>query len=258
MTQSKYKKGRLLVGLFCVLLGLSAPAANRVEADVMQSTNFKIQTDTISIGGGRSTSAGFVVEDTLGDLATGEDMASASFKGCSGFQCFQQSEYISFSVAAGTSAPGTVGQNVALGTISTSAVSTSNHSSINSIFITAGSNGSSSVITVRSTNAGLKSASINQTIASASTTLVAGTAGYGVCILSASQMTAQAPYDGTCNTTTGHQVGVVDNTSRAILSAASSFSSGSAEILVKAARSSTTPGAIDYADDLRFIMTATY
>jgi hypothetical protein len=69
----------------------------RVLADTMSSTNYKVQADVISTGGARSTSTGFIAEDTLGDLATGEDLSSASFKACAGYQCFLLAPYITFS-----------------------------------------------------------------------------------------------------------------------------------------------------------------
>src|SRR3989344_6208823 len=69
-----------------------------VSAETMSSTNYRVQTDVLSIGGNRSTSTSYIAEDTIGDLATGEDLLSTNYKACAGYQCFQSTPYISFTV----------------------------------------------------------------------------------------------------------------------------------------------------------------
>jgi len=232
----------------------------------MSSSNYKVQTDILSQGGGRSTSTGYVADDTLGDLATGETLTSTNYRACSGYECFQQTPYITFTVTQGTSAPGTSGAGVSLGTLSTGAVTTSNGSTVNSVFVTGSSNGTGgSVITVRDANGGLKRNATADTIASASATLVAGTAGYGVCVFSATQgsgsptsLTAASPFNGSCTKTTGHAVGALTTSPQTILQSTGALAGGSAEILVKAAISSVTVGGSDYSDTLTLIMTSTY
>jgi len=56
-----------------------------VYAYVASSTNYRIQVDSINIGGILSTSSNYRVEDTLGEIATGES-SSASYKLKAGYQ----------------------------------------------------------------------------------------------------------------------------------------------------------------------------
>ncbi len=236
------------------------------SADTMSSANYKVQADTLSIGGNRSTSTNFVAEDTLGDLATGESLVSTNFRACTGYQCFQGAPYMTFSVTQGTSAPGTAGTGVALGTLSTGSVKTSDGTGINSIFITSESNAAGgTIVRVKDANAGLKRISTADTISSASVTLVAGTAGYGICVFSVAQhsesptaLAKVSPFDGTCTKTTGHGVGALTTATQPILQSTGALKGGSAEILVKAAISTSTPAGSDYADTVTFIATGTY
>jgi hypothetical protein len=258
-------KIRALALLMTGAVGVWFLAAPVALADVMTSSSFRIPADTISIGGGRSTSGSFIIEDTLGEMATGEDLSSASFKGCVGYQCFIQSAYISFNLTAGTSRPGTVGADVALGTLTTSSVKSSDNATINSIFVDAAANAVGGFgVTVKGSQTGLRSTSNSYTIPSATATLTAGTEGFGVCIASVDQgdyspntLDKVAPYDGSCSPA-NHDVGIVDTSTRTILSSDGQLSGGQAEILVKAAISTTSAAASDYTDSLTFIMTATY
>jgi hypothetical protein len=54
-------------------------------AQQMSSDNYSIQSDSINFGGARSDSASYAMEDTLGEIATGES-ASASYKLKAGYQ----------------------------------------------------------------------------------------------------------------------------------------------------------------------------
>jgi len=229
------------------------------SADYMTSTNYKVQSDSLNIGGARSTSTGYITEDTFGELATGEGLSSTNYKSCVGYQCLGGAPTLTFSIGAGYTTPGTSGGTVALGNLLPSAVKTSDGITVKSIFITASSPaGGGTVITVRDENNGLFSPSISKTIASASAPLAAGTPGYGICVLSSNNLTKSAPYNNSCTKTTGHTVCLVDGTNRTILSAGSFFADGAAEILVKAAISNVTPAAADYGDTLTFILTSTY
>lgn len=257
-------------GMIAVLVisGMAVPAVWRtVLADTMTSASYKIEADTLSIGGNRSTTASYTIEDTIGEMSTGQDLSSAGFRACSGYQCFMGESYISFSVKEGTVAPGSVGVGVDLGEFSVSAVSGSNGTSVNSIFVSAETNASGgSVITVRDANGGLQSASNPAAeITSATASLVAGTEGYGLCVQSAtesaespSNFDVDAPYASACDKTSGHSVGLVDATDRTILDSNAELAGGEAEILVKSAVSTVTPAAVDYRDTLTFIFTATF
>lgn len=233
----------------------------------MSSTNYRVENDTVSFGGGWSSSTNYQGTDTIGDLSVGEGMASANYKSCSGFECTQGANYISFSVQEGLSRPGTAGAGINFGTITTDAISSSNGSTINSVFVLAESSAQNGIqVTITSVNSGLKRASVpTAVIPSATATLSAGIAGYGICVTSATQhaqsptaFVASNPYDGTCTTTTGHNVGIVDTTSRNILTSTGELKGGDAEILVKAAAADTTMNGNDYQDELTIIATGTY
>jgi hypothetical protein len=244
----------------CISLQIGLIFFTRVNALAeMSSASFNIGSDAIGIGGGRSTSGSYILEGTIGEVGATEDTSSASFKLCAGFQCFSQESFLSFSIKEGLVAPGAVGAGVGLGELSPTAVSSSNGVDINSIFISAdSSSGSGTVISVKSLNGALKSVITSGSISSSSKTLGFGTAGYGVCVGSAVGLSAAAPYDGACNSGAGHVVGIVDGTARTILTSPSLVLGGTAEILVKAAVSETTPGAPDFSDTLTFILSSTY
>lgn len=69
-----------------------------ILASVMSSTNFKIQLDSINIGGGMGTSASFKMEDTVGEIGTGYG-TSTNFKMHAGYQQMDQETYISLTVS---------------------------------------------------------------------------------------------------------------------------------------------------------------
>jgi hypothetical protein len=54
-------------------------------AQVMQSSNYRIESDSINFGGGLSTSTNYALESTAGEVATGES-ESSSFKLKAGYQ----------------------------------------------------------------------------------------------------------------------------------------------------------------------------
>jgi hypothetical protein len=237
------------------------------DAEAMSSENFKISKDTLNFGGNNSGSEIYVADDALGDVAAGGNMTSETYIGCSGFQCMGEAEFLSFSIAQGIAKPGTAGAGIGLGTISTSGVVTSDDATVNSIYLLAESSGDNGlVITIKGANSGLKRVSDpDAVINSTSSDLVAGTAGYGVCVFSADEgptspttFDAVNPYNGTCNKTTGHSVGIVDTLSRVVVQSSGVLKNGDAEILIKAAISSTIEAGDDYQDNLTFIATTTY
>lgn len=154
-----------------------------------------------------------------------------------------------------------------MGAITPTAVTSSGISSVNSIFVSIESNGTGgTVVTVRDANNGLARTSNPSTVIPSSTaTLVAGTQGFGACVFSATRhsdsptaLAKASPYDSTCNKTTGHSVGILDTTNRTILSSTGALKGGEAEILLKAAVSSSTSNADDYGDTLTFVASPTY
>lgn len=65
------------------------------NAEVMGSNNYKMQSDSINTGGGLSNSATYKMEDTMGELATGNS-TSTSFNLRAGYQQMQE-VYLSLS-----------------------------------------------------------------------------------------------------------------------------------------------------------------
>jgi hypothetical protein len=57
-------------------------------AQVMQSTNYKLQSDSINFGGSRSSSSNYTSEDTLGEVATGFS-SSTNYALAAGYQEMQ-------------------------------------------------------------------------------------------------------------------------------------------------------------------------
>lgn len=235
-------------------------------ADTMSSANYRVQNDNLGVGGNQSSSASYIVDDSIGEFAVGEDLSSASYRACNGFECFERLPYITFTVKEGTASPGTAGVGVDLGTITPSAVVTSNGSSVNSIFLSTETNALSGVsVTVRSANAALERiSSPTDAIPSSSATLSAGTEGYGVCVSSTAQgsespssLSVSAPYNGSC-AIGSHAVGIVDTTNRPIVTASGEVKSGEAVVMVKAAVSSSTVDGVDYSDTLTFVASATF
>ena len=65
------------------------------SAQVMESNNYKMQSDSLNTGGGLSNSETFKMEDTVGEIATGNS-TSTSFNLRAGYQQMQE-VYISIS-----------------------------------------------------------------------------------------------------------------------------------------------------------------
>jgi hypothetical protein len=180
------------------------------------------------------------------------------------------------SQSSGTACSGSYSGNggtVALGTLTTSAVATSDTSVANICSRLTTNAGSGAIVTVKSLNAALKStAYTGDTIASSSATLVAGTSGYGICVGSGGGSSetgidtttpagtapvATSPFNGSC-TTAAHAVGALTTGAQSIWSVAHASQNAYFKIYVKAAISGTVPAHSDYADTLTFIATATF
>jgi hypothetical protein len=72
---------RFLIGV-ALVLNLMAVATH---AQVMQSASYSIESDSINFGGARSSSTTYALEDTLGEIATGES-SSTSYRLGAGYQ----------------------------------------------------------------------------------------------------------------------------------------------------------------------------
>ncbi len=77
-----------------LLLGM----ASHVSAQVMQSNNYRIQSDSINVGGLQSSSTSYYLEDTTGEVGTGQS-ESTSYIMNAGYQEMQES-FLSLSGAA--------------------------------------------------------------------------------------------------------------------------------------------------------------
>lgn len=80
--------------IFVVALSIIFPYF--IEGQVRTSTNYKIERDSINIGGGYSTSTSYQSQDTIGDVATGYS-TSTSFELLAGYQQSLEQTYISIS-----------------------------------------------------------------------------------------------------------------------------------------------------------------
>jgi len=262
--RTKKSKNKLLFVALIALVSTVLPT--ETFADSMSSANYTVKADVMSVGGGYSDSSNYQVNDTVGELGTGENLASANYRVCSGFQCQDSIPYLSFTLGAGITAPGTSGAGVDLGNLDPEAVTTSNGSTVNSLFFTVDSNGlGGTVITIQDANTGLKRLSAVDTIPSASATLTAGNEGYGVCVFSLTQegaspgtLTSAAPFNGTCTKTTGHAVGGLTTSPQTIVTADDGVFGGVGEILVKASISGINVSGDDYNDIVTVIATSTY
>jgi len=76
-------------------------------AQVMESTNYQLQSDSINVGGGLSTSSSYTLESTSGEIATGES-SSATYALKAGYQQMQE-VFISLSGAANVTLSPSIG-----------------------------------------------------------------------------------------------------------------------------------------------------
>jgi alpha-tubulin suppressor-like RCC1 family protein len=184
----------------------------------------------------------------------------------------QVSPTITFDLDAGIAAGETAAPYVvALGALTTGAVNHSDHTGVNSIFAQLDTNATSgALVTVLSANAALKSASVpGDTIPNVVGTMANGTANYGICV---NTVTAPAAATGVFNPAAPYNAGTCDpsgstnavktlstGTPTSILtSAGAPLTTGTAEILVNAAISTSTPAHSDYTDTLTFVATGTF
>lgn len=83
-------------------------------AAAMQSTNYKIESDSVNVGGVRSSSGSYIMEDTMGEVGTGVS-SSANYILKAGYQQMQGS-YLSLSAPTDiTMTPLSLSQNTAVG-----------------------------------------------------------------------------------------------------------------------------------------------
>lgn len=184
---------------------------------------------------------------------------------------------MTFNVGANATCDGTFAGNggtVALGTLSTAAISSSEVSSVNVICTRLSSNATGgTTVTVKSTNASLMSTSATaDTIPSASVAMAIGTSNYGLCDGSSGgasgkdvttptggTLAASAPFNGAClDSTAAGTVGALTTSAQNVWSVNDAVSNGYWKLFIKAAISGTQPAHNDYTDTLTFIATGTF
>lgn len=251
--------------LVLLLASLSLASGRQAMAQMMSSTNYQIPFDAFSDGGGHSTSTNYITEDTVTEQASpsGEGLSSTNYLACVGYQCLQEAPFLTVTYAVqGTpctiTSSTTPPYNVPLGTLSTSSVTTAASYRI-CVRVTANASGGV-VVEGRSLNAALKSTSVPaDTIPSATSTLTAGTRGYGFCSSQAvNGFTAHSPFNGSCDTSSGHAVGGITTTDQTLWSASAPVNNAYGELLTKASISATVPAHNDYVDTLTLTVTGTY
>ena len=155
---------------------------------------------------------------------------------------------------------------VPLGTLTTGSVTHSDNSSIRMIVAEGDTSASGGmVVTVRNTNGANGLVSVGtpaDKIPSATATMAAGTANYGLCAASAGLVgfTRATSYNTTCALASGTNavVGLTTTPTDILNSAGAPVVNGHAEIVVNGAISTATPAHPDYKDTLTFIATGTF
>ena len=84
--------------LFIIVILSAVIVISPVFADIMSSPSYRIQSDSVNIGGERQTSTSYHLEDTIGEIATGLS-TSTSYKLKAGYQQMQE-VYIAVSAPA--------------------------------------------------------------------------------------------------------------------------------------------------------------
>jgi hypothetical protein len=246
--------------LMLVVASLVVPV--RIWADPMSSEDYKIQNDAIAGGGDTSTSANYSLEDTLAESATpsGENLASANYKACAGFQCIGTNAELTVNYAVSatpctSSTTSTPPFNLGLGALSTGTVATvPDH-----VCIRVSSKSTTLAVAVNDAYGGLASQSKpTDIIASNNATLSSILEGYGACSYNVSGgFIANWPYDGACDAT-HHSVGGLTTGFRTLFSATGTLSNAYGDMLIKASTTSATPAHSDYEDTLTIVVTPTY
>ncbi len=93
-----YMRVLFLFTILVLVLPICYSTALRATAQVMQSTNYRLQSDSVNVGGGLSTSTSYSLESTTGETATGES-TSTSYALKAGYQQMQE-VYIALTASA--------------------------------------------------------------------------------------------------------------------------------------------------------------
>lgn len=99
------------LGITVVLFPVALASLSIGLAQVMQSSSYQIQSDSVNVGGGYSTSSSYTMESTVGEVATGRS-TSTSYALNAGYQQMQDAYLamiVGLSVALSPSIPGVSG-----------------------------------------------------------------------------------------------------------------------------------------------------
>jgi hypothetical protein len=242
----------ILTAGYCIRVEMGTAATTGGTGSASTITNGPLDDDDTIVVGGVFADTGTITLEILDD-----DQVSVS-------ATVNQTMSFDLDVGYTTGENGTPYQ-VPLGTLSSGSVSVSNGSSIKTIYADGGTNSSGGMnVSVRNANGanGLASTAVPaDKIPSATGTMVAGTANYGLCAATAALtgFSRSAGYTTTCAISSGTN-GVVGLTTTAadVLTSSAPVASGHAEIVVNAAISTATPAHADYTDTLTFIATASF
>lgn len=127
------------LGLILVMLVHLFATTVLVRAQVMQSSSYQIESDSINIGGGLSSSTNYIQESTVGEQATGPS-DSASFSLRAGYQQMQEVYLALSAVADVTMAPAIGGVSGGTATGSTEVTATTDNRAGYSLSIQAENN----------------------------------------------------------------------------------------------------------------------
>jgi hypothetical protein len=173
---------------------------------------------------------------------------------------------LSFDIDVGTATgDNNTPYSVPLGTLSSGTVTHSDNSSIKSIYLDGTTNSSGGLnVSVRNANGAnglVSSSNASDKIPSATASMSAGTANYGLCVATSTLTgwSKSGTYTTTCATNSStNGVVALSSTAADILTSSAPLSNGHAEVVVNATIATTTPGHSDYTDTLTFIATSSF
>ena len=220
---------------------------------------------TVALGGSAGVTGSFAVAVVTSDQVGVSASVDPTITFDVGAQASATACATTFSVDGGT---------VALGTLSTTTVTSSDLSSVMHICSRLTTNAASgAVVTVKSLNGNLKSTSATSDVIASNTAtpLATGTSGYGLCVGSAGGDTGMdattpvgvlptriSPFNNASCTSAAHNIGAVTQSAQSIWSVSAASQNAFARIYVKAGISGTVVAHADYADTLTFVATGTF
>ncbi len=218
----------ILIKLLAGIMIMTGPIL--VNAETRSSASFIISSDDISVGGDRSTSASYAVQDDLGGNAAGENVNSLSYRACAGYPCTLSIEppTITFSVAPNA---------VNFGTLTSAVVATGD------VTITTSTNSATGYATTVATDGAFRSVAGDQVHGVSDGAVTAGHDEYGIGLTGADRAFAD---DRSISTAL-----------RVVASNAGPVTSAATTVTFKAAISPTVPAGA-YSQIATFVSTAEF